>query len=67
MANRLEIRTTPDKPANYEVSKPDSDGFVAFTERKEMFKYLNMVLDKVPDEHGASDEEVSEAVENAEA
>ena len=67
MADRLEVRTTPEKPTNYEVSKPASDSFVAFTERKEMFKYLNMVLDKVPDEHGATDEDVSEAVGNTEA
>lgn len=58
MSDELQVKTTPDKPANYEVSVPGEEGFVAFSDRKEMFKYMNMKLNRVPGEDEYEDDEV---------
>lgn len=61
MTRKLQIETTPEKSANYEISVPGEDTIVAFTDRKEMFKYLHMRLDRPVDIEVDVEETVEES------
>lgn len=62
-ADRIVIKKTPEKPANYEVHVDDSDGFVAFTSYGEMLSFIGKEYSESEPEivfEGSDDEGVEE-------